>query len=216
MEKTPSVFHASEFIDTSNHLKSQFRFLWWQISTDTLHRNKIPWGPQWCLRTCWESEISAKSGFKSRWPAMMGGENTPQAPETPSSRNPPDPKVPEAPEGPQPPSAPSFRNPSDSRPPDPLKPRGSPGSKAPSPRVSPSPNVPQPSRPHHWSGAAETLWIPKSGVFCHWVCVRGGVWYHYFLVGICASLHDQMNLAKPELSDLFFVCLFQYIKETYI
>lgn len=157
-------------------------------------------------------------------------EHPPQAPETPSSRNPPDRKVPEAPEGLQPPSAsrpssswvsqspksPSFRNPPDSRSPDPMRPRGSPGSKAPSPRVSPSPNVPQPSRPHHWSGAAETLWIPKSGVFCHWVCVQGGVWYHYFLVGICASLHDQMNLAKPELSDLFFVCLFQYIKETYI
>lgn len=130
MEKRPSVFHASEFIDTSSHLKSHFRFLWWQISTDILHRNKIPWGPQWCLRTCWESEVGAISSYKSRWPSMMGGENPPPSPwdtqlqKPPRPQGPwdpwglPAPKSPHRPSSPwvsQPPRSPSSRNPPDSK-----------------------------------------------------------------------------------------------------
>lgn len=121
MEKNPSVLCTSEFIDASNHLKSQFRFLWCQISTDTLHRNKIPWGPQWCLRTCWESEVRAKSCCKSRWPSPMGGENPPspwdpqlqkppshQGPQSPQPPGPPIPESPPAPKVSQSPEAPPL------------------------------------------------------------------------------------------------------------
>lgn len=146
----------------------------------------------------------------------------PETPQTPRSLRPlraPSPQVPPGllvPGSPSPQGPPASEIPQTQGPQIPWGPEDPQAPRPPAPESLPVPNVPQPSRPHHWSGAAETLWIPKSGGFCHWVRIRGGVWYHYFLIGICASLHDQMNLAKPELSDSFFVCLFQYIKETCI